>query len=180
MTSTAKPNPALLRRGSLMRIDAAAGDRVTCVRGMVWLTQENDPLDRILGAGESFLAERRGTVLVNALAHDATLEHSAHPARCSIMLTAPYRGKSATTLAAEIGRLQSRIRPQELRAMTAGPRREAVEREARRMRGQVFWLVLQHAKRALVATVTGATTRLAQAFKRAWRASSRARRANAS
>lgn len=180
MTSTAERNAALLRRGSLMRIDAAAGDRVTCVRGMVWLTQENDPLDRILGAGETFCAERPGTVLVNALAHDATLEYSAHPARCSITLAAPYRGKSATTLAAEIGRLQSRIKPQALREMAAGARREAVEREVRRMRSQVFWLVLQHAKRAVVATITAAAVRSTQALKRAWRASSRARRANAS
>jgi len=159
-----KPFPgahsALLRAGSLMRIEASAGSRVICVRGMVWLTQEQDARDHILSAGETFVCDRAGTVLVNALAHDAVLDLP-DPSRFAIVR--PYSGRSALSLAADIGRIKARIEPQALRALPAGVRREVVEREARRMRRQVDWLVLQHARlgmtrlvRRLVACARGA------------------------
>ena len=146
-------HPVLLRRGGLMRIDAHAGDRIACLRGMVWLTQEGDPQDWILSAGETFVCDRAGLVVVNALAHDAVLEYP-HAERLRISTPARLHDKSAMTLAAEIGRIKARITPQSLATMPIGPRREAVEREARRMRGQVTWLVWQHARRALAQAFT--------------------------
>ena len=86
-------NSALLRRGSLLRLQALPGDRVACTRGMVWLTQENDPTDRILASGESFVVTRKGVVLVNALAHDAVLEVP-DPARCAIVRLCRSRPRS--------------------------------------------------------------------------------------
>src|SRR5918992_783256 len=61
-------NSVLMRRGSLVRMQALPGNRVSCIRGMVWLTQEHDPTDRIVCAGETFVIDRPGVVLVNALA----------------------------------------------------------------------------------------------------------------
>ena len=146
MNPSSDRHSALLRRGSLMRIEALPGHRVACLRGMVWLTQERDPLDRVLCAGESFAIDRPGIVLINALAHDAIVNYS-EPARCTITRALPNRCNSALSLAAEIGHIRARIEPQTLRAMPAGIRREALEREVRRMRSQVVWLILQHVRR---------------------------------
>jgi hypothetical protein len=179
MDSRQDRHPALLRRGSLMRIDARAGHRVTCLRGMVWLTREDDPLDRILAAGETFVSDRAATVLINALAHDAVIECS-DAARCTITRAIAHGGRNALTLAAEIGRVRARIAPQTLRAMPAGIRREAVEREVRRMRGQVAWLVAQHAKRAALAFGIACVSRSAALLARAWRSLARTRPASSS
>jgi hypothetical protein len=138
---------ALLGRGSLMRIQAHPGARVACLRGMVWLTQEDDATDRIIAAGESFVCDRAGVVLVNAVAHDAVVEYP-HPQCCSISRPAVRSGEMPG-LAADLGRVRTRIDPQQLAAMPIGVRREAVEGEVKRMRRQVAWLVFQHARRAV-------------------------------
>lgn len=121
---------------------------------MAWLTQESDPLDRVLVAGETFTIDRPGAVLINALAHDAVLACS-EPGRCSITRIAPYRGKSTPSLAAEIAHVTACTDARALHALPAGMRREVVELEARRMRSQVVWLVAQHAWRALSAFAAG-------------------------
>jgi hypothetical protein len=139
---------ALLERGSLMRIQARPGERVACLRGMVWLTQEQDAMDRVIAAGEDFVCDRAGVVLVNALAHDAVVEYL-HRDRCTIKRPAVLRGGKMRGLATDVGRVGARIDPQRLAAMPIGIRREAVEREVQRMRRQVAWLVFQHARRAV-------------------------------
>jgi hypothetical protein len=153
MNSGSNRHSALLRRGSLMRIEALSGHRVACLRGMVWLTQERDPLDRILCAGEIFAIDRPGIVLINALGHDAIVQYS-EPARCTITRALPNRGHSALSLAAEIGHIRARIEPQTLRAMPAGIRQETLEREVRRMRSQVVWLIVQHVRRVAAAFIS--------------------------
>jgi hypothetical protein len=178
MNSGKAGQSALLRRGNLMRIEAIPGSRVTCLRGMVWLTQDRDPLDRILCAGEAFMMDRRGTVLINALAHDAILECS-EPARCSITRPLPYPGRSGPSLAAEIGLVKARSEPTALLAQPAGIRHETVELEARRMRAQIVWLVIQHAKRAIIDMAANAAALASALFMRSRRAISRTRRANA-
>jgi hypothetical protein len=57
------------------------GDRVECLDGSVWITQDGDPRDIVLDAGESFVLDRAGTALVYALA-DArvAVQHPATPA----------------------------------------------------------------------------------------------------
>jgi hypothetical protein len=141
----------VLRRSSLLRVRARSGGSVTCVRGMVWLTQENDPMDRVLSAGEQFQFDRPGIALVNALGRDAALTFSrgiawehAHPSA---------RTSAPASVGDEIGRVCTRFDPHLLRALPPDARIEAVEREARRMRAQVLWLVFQRIRRALVETV---------------------------
>lgn len=41
--------------------------RITCVRGLLWITQEGDPTDYVLHRGESFRPQTRGTVLVEGM-----------------------------------------------------------------------------------------------------------------
>lgn len=159
----------LLRRGGLMKIQARPGTRVTCTRGMVWLTQENDPLDRIVCAGETFVVDRPGAVLVNALASYAVLEYP--DGEGSIVVRPPAsEGASTLSLDAEIARIRSRVDPEVLRAMPAADRREIVEREAHRMRSQVAWLVLQHMKNGLAAIFAGALARAGRRLVAAARA----------
>jgi hypothetical protein len=147
-------NSALLRRGSLMRIGAQPGNRVSCTRGMIWLTQDRDTMDRIVCAGETFVLDRPGVVLVNALAADAVVEYP-DAAAATIVRAPATASPTALSLAAEIGRIRSRVEPRVLHAMPAGARREIVEREALRMRRQVAWLVFQHLKSGLAAFLAG-------------------------
>ncbi len=59
--------------------------KVTCERGIVWLTQSGDPLDYILHPGQSFLPTCRGKVVVQALtqATISTNDRSNEPALLS-------------------------------------------------------------------------------------------------
>lgn len=60
--------PALsLRHGEAHRIDAGKGLRVQCLNGTLWLTQDNDPRDIVLEAGDGATIERDGLSIVSAL-----------------------------------------------------------------------------------------------------------------
>jgi len=50
-----------------LRLRGAAGWAITCCAGTVWITQEGDPRDIFLGAGESFTLDRAGLALIYAL-----------------------------------------------------------------------------------------------------------------
>ena len=41
--------------------------RVLCTAGHLWLTQQGDPQDHLLEAGQTFTLNQRGTVLVQGL-----------------------------------------------------------------------------------------------------------------
>jgi hypothetical protein len=43
------------------------GDRISCISGSLWVTQEGDLKDYVLGSGENFWVARPGTVVVQAL-----------------------------------------------------------------------------------------------------------------
>ncbi len=43
------------------------GDVISCMSGLMWVTQEGDFKDYIVEAGRSFWVTRRGTVIVQAL-----------------------------------------------------------------------------------------------------------------
>jgi hypothetical protein len=58
--------PIALAARSVHRIDNGKGTKVTCVRGVVWVTQEHDSRDIILAAGESVVLDRRGLAVVFA------------------------------------------------------------------------------------------------------------------
>lgn len=61
-----------LAAGAIHRVADGAGTTIAVVRGRVWITQESDPSDRVIDAGESFRLDRPGLALVQALA-DASL-----------------------------------------------------------------------------------------------------------
>ncbi|HRH85752.1 MAG TPA: DUF2917 domain-containing protein [Rubrivivax sp.] len=60
--------PAIwLRHGELHRIVDGKGAVVQCLSGTVWLTQQSDPRDLVLEAGDEAPIERDGTSIVSAL-----------------------------------------------------------------------------------------------------------------
>src|SRR5262249_38226281 len=56
-----------LRARELVRLDDAAGTRVHCICGSLWVTQDGDSNDYHLGPGMSFVVNRPGTTLMHAL-----------------------------------------------------------------------------------------------------------------
>ena len=59
--------PIVLAKRTVHRIENGKGAEVFCLKGTVWLTQEGDPRDVILGAGQSFLLDRKGVAVAYAL-----------------------------------------------------------------------------------------------------------------
>jgi hypothetical protein len=43
------------------------GDAIVCTCGMLWITQEGDPEDYLIKRGGSFIANRQGVVVIQAL-----------------------------------------------------------------------------------------------------------------
>ncbi len=56
---------ALERRGSIHLLDAA-GVRIACRSGVVWITQHHDTRDIVLHAGETLEIDRCGVTIVQA------------------------------------------------------------------------------------------------------------------
>lgn len=48
------------------------GSEIRCLEGMLWITQEGDLRDYILKAGETFVTDRKGKVVLQALNHSST------------------------------------------------------------------------------------------------------------
>jgi hypothetical protein len=60
------PGSLALARGELVRLDAAGGVDVSVESGRVWITQERDPRDLWLTAGESVHLDGAGLALLEA------------------------------------------------------------------------------------------------------------------
>jgi hypothetical protein len=58
--------PVALAARSVHRIENAKGLEVSCARGVTWITQESDPRDLILAAGQSIVLDRPGVAVVYA------------------------------------------------------------------------------------------------------------------
>lgn len=56
-----------LRANQITRLENATGVAIVCLRGELWLTQQGDPGDVILGPGECYTLDRDGLALVEAL-----------------------------------------------------------------------------------------------------------------
>jgi hypothetical protein len=82
--------PVALSARSVHRIDNAKGIRVACVRGVTWITQESDPRDLIVAAGQSIVLDRPGVAVVYAF-KDAVITLGA-----GLQLPAPNRVPQAT------------------------------------------------------------------------------------
>ena len=122
-------------------------------------------MDRIVAAGETFVFDRPGVALLNALAHGA-VGGDCDPLRCTITRASAGGKKSALSLAEEIGRLRPRYDPDVLTFLPQSAWRATVEHEVHRMRAQAHWLLLQHVKGGffgvLTALAAGARGVLAQ------------------
>lgn len=56
-----------LKAGQVLTLDDAAGTRVVPRLGTIWVTEEGDPEDHIIGPGETLLIGRGGRTLLQAL-----------------------------------------------------------------------------------------------------------------
>lgn len=59
--------PISLPARTVHRLEAAQGQQVTCLHGVVWLTQANDHRDIVLTRGQSFILDRKGLAVAFAL-----------------------------------------------------------------------------------------------------------------
>ena len=57
-----------LAKGRIRRVHHPVGQRVECVSGTLWVTQDGDLRDIVLAPGESFAFDHRGDALISALA----------------------------------------------------------------------------------------------------------------
>jgi hypothetical protein len=62
-----------LSLNQMLTISGGLGMTVTCVRGTLWITQNNDRSDVVLGPGESFTVSRDGIALLSAMEASAVL-----------------------------------------------------------------------------------------------------------
>ena len=65
-----------LKQDGILRIEKAAGVVVEVSGGAVWLTQECDPRDHFLRAGDWLRIDRPETVVISAMSGDAWLSIS--------------------------------------------------------------------------------------------------------
>jgi hypothetical protein len=77
MNLVSKPAATRLAHRKILNLHDREGDRVECLDGSVWITQDSDPRDVVLDAGEGFTLDRRGTTLVYALADAHVVVHRA-------------------------------------------------------------------------------------------------------
>lgn len=61
------PQPAYLARRQTFSLRTRKGQSIECRSGQLWITQDGDPRDVILGAEECFTLDRNGQTLVSAL-----------------------------------------------------------------------------------------------------------------
>jgi hypothetical protein len=59
--------PAYLMRRQTFNLRTRKGQRIECRTGQIWVTQDGDLRDVILGSDESFTLDRSGHTLVSAL-----------------------------------------------------------------------------------------------------------------
>jgi hypothetical protein len=59
--------PIALKARSAERIENGLGQRVTALKGALWITQTDDERDTVLTAGQSFVLDRNGLAIVFAL-----------------------------------------------------------------------------------------------------------------
>ena len=86
MRASSRPRITSLPRHVSLGLQRRAGDRIECVSGAVWVTQDGDLRDIVLNAGESFRLDRNGRALVSALADAGVILHTAKRPRLAARL----------------------------------------------------------------------------------------------
>jgi hypothetical protein len=85
--SDLRRGPIRLDTGLWLRFRDSVGSGVSLSGGKVWVTQQGDPRDIFLGAGDSFVFDRPGLALVQAVVGSTLqlfeLEPNARPRRPS-------------------------------------------------------------------------------------------------
>lgn len=62
-----------LAPNTVFRMDGdRRGSTIVCLKGNLWVTQQGDAADYLLGAGERLVVSRRGTVLVQGISEAKT------------------------------------------------------------------------------------------------------------
>lgn len=56
-----------LEKGAFLAVPSGAAPTVTCLRGALWITHDNEPADIVISAGESYTSAHDGRMLVFAL-----------------------------------------------------------------------------------------------------------------
>lgn len=59
--------PMAMKKNAMLSIEQPLGCRVECLQGILWITQDSDPRDIFLSAGEHHIADRRPRMIVQAL-----------------------------------------------------------------------------------------------------------------
>ncbi|MBX9591092.1 MAG: DUF2917 domain-containing protein [Hyphomonadaceae bacterium] len=59
--------PIRLPARSVQRVEGGKGRQITCLEGVVWITQAKDDRDIILTRGQSFIMDRKGLTVIFAL-----------------------------------------------------------------------------------------------------------------
>ena len=79
MNITLQAHRVELRPNQFLRIDDAAGTRVLCLRGELWITQDGDLEDHFIHAGDALVLDRSGPTIVSASSPSRVLIEEARP-----------------------------------------------------------------------------------------------------
>lgn len=87
--------PVELPARAVHRIADGKGLQITALRGVVWVTQADDPRDVILARGQSFIIDRGGLTVVYALREASILVGPAGHVSAADFEHAPRQDKAA-------------------------------------------------------------------------------------
>ena len=74
-------SPVCLAKSQAVTLTGAEGSQIRCITGGLWITQDRDPRDVVLQAGESFTLDRPGPAIVWALAQSSVEMRAPQPRR---------------------------------------------------------------------------------------------------